>query len=356
LLAGITGIIIAVLGILFGKPLFVFMGATPEILELTLVYSNTIFIGFIFMFIGFISQGILQAEGNSKTPMINMAVSVVVNIVLDPIMIFGLFGFPALGVFGGALATVIARSIGAALNIIYILKGKGIIKIKPRDFSFNPKIMKAIIFLGSPASAGQLTMSIGLTIVMSFVGVFGTFAIASYGIGTRLDSLAILPVLGLTSATIAMVGQNTGAGKHERAKKTIFYSAILSVLLMGLVAVVFLLVPSPFFKLFSSDEKVISIGIVYLSIVAFSYPFRGILMSILSGIQGTGNTVLAMVLTGAYWALIVVLCFFLKDIYGLKGIWFGILGSSMIGALITIAVYRSGIWLPKELKEKALMN
>jgi len=352
MLSGIVGILIAILGILFGGPLFVFMGATPEILELTLVYSNTIFVGFIFLFIGFISQGILQAEGNSKTPMINMAISVVINIILDPIMIFGLFGFPVLGVFGGALATVIARSIGAGLNILYILKGKGLIKIKPRDFSFNPKIMKDIIFLGTPASAGQLTMSIGLTILMSFVGVFGTFAIASYGIGTRLDSLAILPVLGLISATIAMVGQNIGAGKLERAKKTIFYSTVISAGLMGLVAVIFLLIPSPFFELFSSDKEVISVGIVYLSIVSFSYPFRGILMSISAGIQGAGNTFFAMILSGSYWILIILLSVFLKDNYGLKGIWFGLLGSAVISSIITIIIYKTGIWIPKRLKEE----
>ncbi len=274
MLSGVIGIIIAVLGIIFGKPIFVFMGATPEILELTLLYSNTIFIGFIFLFIGFISQGIMQAEGDSKTPMINMAISVMLNIILDPILIFGLFGFPALGIFGAALATVLSRSVGAGLNIFYILKGRGLIKINPKDFSFDLRIMKKIIFLGAPASIGHLTISLGLTVIMSFVGVFGVLSIAAYGIGTRLDSIAILPVIGLISATIAMVGQNIGAKKLERAKKTIFYSTAISAFLMGIVAVIFVLFPEPFFKLFSADKEVISIGLVYLSIAAFSYPFR----------------------------------------------------------------------------------
>ncbi|MBU2100435.1 MATE family efflux transporter [Candidatus Micrarchaeota archaeon] len=351
LLAVVTGIIIAVLGIIFGKYVFVFMGATPEILKLTLAYSDTIFVGFIFLFIGFISQGILQAEGNSKTPMINMIISVIINIILDPIMIFGLFGFPALGIFGGALATVIARSIGAGLNIYYILKGKGIIKIKPRDFSFNTKIFKDIVFLGAPASAGQLTISIGLTMVMSFVGVFGVHAIAAYGVGTRLDSLAILPILGLTSASIAIVGQNIGAKKIERAKKTIFYSTAISSVLMAFVAVIFILFPKPFFDLFSSNEEVLSIGIAYLSISAFAYPFRGILMSIAAGFQGAGKTFLAMITTGIYWILIVLLAFFLKESFGIKGIWYSILISAVLGSAITLIVYKTGIWIPKELKE-----
>lgn len=356
MLSGIVGIIIAVLGIIFGEPIFVFMGATPEILELTLLYSNTIFIGFIFLFIGFISQGIMQAEGDSKTPMINMAISVVLNIILDPIMIFGLFGFPALGIFGAALATVLARSVGAGLNIFYILKGKGLIKIKPKDFSFDAKIMKNILFLGTPASAGQLTIAFGSTVLMSFVGVFGTFAIAAYGISTRLDSIAILPVLGLISATIAMTGQNIGAKKIERAKKIIFYSTAISAFLMGIVAVIFLLVPEPFFKLFSADKEVVSIGLVYLSIVAFSYPFRGILMAVSSGFQGAGNTLLSMVMTGGYWILIVILSFFLKENYGLKGIWYSLLFSAVIGAIITIITYKTNLWIPKELKEKNIKS
>ncbi len=351
ILAGMVGIIIAVLGIIFGEPIFVFMGATPEILELTLLYSNTIFIGFIFLFIGFISQGIMQAEGNSKTPMINMAISVVINIILDPIMIFGLFGFPALGIFGAALATVISRSIGAGLNVWHILKSRGIIKIKPKDFSFKPKILKDIFFLGAPASAGHLTISVGLTLVMSFVGGFGIFALAAYGIGTRLDSLAILPILGLISATIAIVGQNIGAKKLHRAKKTIFYSTTISAVLMTLVAAILFLFPKPFFELFSSDKEVVSIGIVYLSIIAFSYPFRGILMTISAGFQGAGKTFLAMVLTGVYWVLIIVLAFFLKENQGLEGIWFAFLFSALAGTGITVLVYKTSLWIPKELKQ-----
>ncbi len=351
LLASITGIIIAVLGILFGKPIFVFMGATPEILQLTLVYSNTIFVGFIFMFIGFISQGIIQAEGDSKTPMINMAISVAINIILDPIMIFGLFGFPALGVFGGALATVIARCIGAGLNIIHILKGRSMIKINPRDFSFNTGIMKKIVFIGAPASAGQLTVSLGLTVLMSFVGAFGVTALAAYGVGTRIDSIAILPVIGLINATIAMVGQNTGANKIARAKKTILYSTTISTVLMAFVAFVFLLFPHPFFQLFSSNEEVISIGAIYLSIVAFSYPFRGILLTVSAGFQGVGNTLLSMFMSGAYWIMILVLAFFLKGSYGLEGIWYSLFFSGIIGAGLTLIVYKTGYWIPKRLKE-----
>ncbi len=352
ILSVIVGIIIAVLGILFGEPIFVFMGATPEVLELTLLYSNTIFIGFIFLFIGFISQGIMQAEGDSKTPMINMGISVIINIILDAILIFGLFGFPALGIFGAALATVLSRSVGAGLNVLHILKGKGIIKIRLKDFSFKFKILKDIFYLGAPASAGQLTISIGFTILMSFVGVFGIHAIAAYGIGMRLDSIAILPVLGLISATIAITGQNIGAGKLERAKKTIFYSTIISTILMALVGIMFILVPHPFFLLFSSNEEVVSIGITYLSIVAFSYPFRGILMTIASGIQGAGKTFLAMIMTGTYWIIIILMAFYLKYDFGLNGIWYSLLASAVIATIISLIVYKTEIWIPKELKEK----
>ncbi len=356
LLSLASGIIIAVLGILFGEHVFVFMGATPEILELTLVYSNTIFVGFIFLFLGFISQGIIQAEGNSKTPMIHMAISVILNIILDALLIFGLFGFPALGIFGAALATVIARGIGAGLNIAYILRRKGLIKINLKDFVFRLKIMKDIFFIGAPASAGQLTISLGLTILMSFVGLFGVNALAAYGVGTRLDSLAILPVLGLINATIAVVGQNIGAGKLERARKTINYSAMISVFIMAFVAVIFILIPRPFFELFSSNEEVISIGVLYLTLVAFSYPFRGLLLGISGGFQGAGKTFLAMIMTGNYWLTIVFLAFFLKDIYGLKGIWFSLLIASIIGTILALTVYKLEWWIPKELKQKKTIN
>jgi len=119
---------------------------------------------------------------------------------------------------------------------------------------------------------------------------------------------------------------------------------------MGIVAAVFILFPEPFFELFSSDKEVLSIGIGYLTIVAFSYPFRGILMTVSSGFQGAGNTFLAMIMTTGYWIMIIVLAFFFRESYGIIGVWYALLVSAVVGAILTIIVYKTNYWIPKEFK------
>ena len=120
---------------------------------------------------------------------------------------------------------------------------------------------------------------------------------------------------------------------------------------MAFVAVIFILFPEPFFQLFSSDKEVLAIGVIYLTIVSFSYPFKGILMSVSSGFQGAGNTFLAMVLTGIYWIMIVLFSFFLKESYGLNGIWYALIIAAVIAAGLTSVIYKTNLWIPKGLKQ-----
>jgi len=145
LLSGIVGVIIAILGILFSEPLFVFMGADANVLPLTIAYSHWIFIGFSFLFIGFIGQGILQAEGDSKTPFIFNFIAILINVVLDAVLIFGLFGFPAMGIEGAAIATVIARSVGAGLILWFLYKGKAQTKIDLSPKYFDTQVLDHLI-------------------------------------------------------------------------------------------------------------------------------------------------------------------------------------------------------------------
>jgi len=345
LFAFLISMVIAALGIAFSPPIFTFMGITSELLPLTLSYSNIIFVGFIFLFVGFMAMSIIRAQGNTKTPMKFQIGAVLLNVVLDPIMIFGLFGFPAMHLAGAAVATIISRSFMALANLAYLFMDKTKIKLRPKDFSFSIGIIKRIIAVGFPASLANSINSIGMILLMSLVGLFGKEAIAAFGVGMRLDGLIMMPIIGLSTATVAIVGQNYGGKRYERAIKTVRYATASTLGIALLFSLVMIMFPYAFFVPFTRDPKVLEIGKMYLSIVAFSYIFRGVSLSLNSAFQGTGKTFISLFLTIASWAFTLGIAFFLMKTYGLNGIWSGILYSSMVIAASSIAIFKSKKWL-----------
>lgn len=347
LAAVLVGIVVAVLGIMFSPPLFEFMGVTGEVLDMTVAYANLIFIGFIFMFIGFLSQGIIQAGGDVNTPTRNLAISVIVNIILDPILIFGFGPIPALGLVGAGWATVIARSFGAFLNVFHLLAGKAVVKIEPRCFRFDASILKRLFLIGWPSSFSHSINSIGMILLMSLVGVFGTSALAAFGVGIRLESLAYMPVIGLGSALIPFIGQNLGAGKIDRVNRSVTLTSYVVIAFMAFFTVLWYLGPELLYSPFTSDPQVMSIGVDYLKIIAIGYIFLGLDFVFGSAFQAAGRTTLQMILNLFRWAITVLIAYVLVGSMGLSGIWWGFPIGNFIGFLAFFAFLKSGFWLRK---------
>ncbi|MBN2102120.1 MAG: MATE family efflux transporter [Candidatus Aenigmarchaeota archaeon] len=352
LLSLIVGIIIAVCGILFSAPLFEFMGVSGHVLDMTIQYSNLIFIGFIFLFIGFISQGIIQAGGDTVTPAIYLFISVILNIILDPIMIFGFGQIPAMGLAGGAVATVLSRGVGASLNIIHLLTGKSAVDIDPKCFCLDFSIMKRIITVGIPSSVSNSINSIGMIALMSIVGGFGTAAIAAFGVGVRLESLAIMPVIGLSTAVTPFIGQNLGAGKLKRAKKSIMLASVAVIGFMGIFSLVWYFGPSILYSPFTQDPDVMSIGINYLQIIAAGYIFMGLSFIINAAFQGSGHTRLQLFVNSTRWIFVVAIAFMFVSAHRLNGVWIGFPIGNFAGFVVAFTLYKSGLWLKGFGKEK----
>jgi putative MATE family efflux protein len=347
LLGIVVGIFVAVSGILFSEHLFLFLGADDKVLPLSIEYSTYIFIGFMFLFLGFIGQGILQAEGDSKTPFRCNVIAIALNIILDPILIFGLFGFPALGVVGAAIATVLSRSVGAALVLSFIWRGKAQTKIdlSPKYFRFDFGITRRIFSLGFPASLGNLIFSLGLLLMMSLVGSFGKYAIAAYGVGIRMNFIIMMPTMGIMSALVSITGQNIGAGKIERIEDTVKIAIIVISIVMTAFTVFLVSFPQLIFRIFTSEEEVIAIGVIYLRIISFRFVFRGIAMLFMAVLQGAGKTALSTIIIALNWIVVLLLSFFTGELYGLPAIWV----SSLVGALFfsssAFLLYQQRVWL-----------
>ncbi len=347
LISVLAGIIVATGGILFSAPLFEFMGVTGDVLSMTIQYSNLIFIGFVFMFIGFLSQGIMQAGGDTITPTKNLAISVVANIILDPVFIFGFGPVPAMGLVGAGYATVIGRSFGAFLNIAHLARGKAKVRISAKCFRFNGSIISGIFKIGAPSSLSHSINSIGMILLMSMVGVFGTSALAAFGVGMRLESIAVMPIIGLSSGLIPFIGQNLGAGKIDRAKRAVTLSSYVVILFMLLFTFVWFFVPEVLFAPFTGDPVVVGIGAELFRIIAPGYVFLGLTFVFSSACQAAGRTTIQMFGNILRWIMIVCISYFLVSGIGITGIWTGIPIGHFAGFLFMLVVIKSGFWLRK---------
>ncbi|MBW2980382.1 MATE family efflux transporter [Candidatus Woesearchaeota archaeon] len=360
LLAFFMWVFFVAAGLLFAKPLFRYLGAEGDVLSMSLDYAYTIFIGSLFMFFAFISNSILRGEGDTKTPMKIMALATVVNVILDPFLIFGLWIFPRLGVFGAALATVIARSISALIVLVYLFKGNALLKLDFKLPKFDFGIIKEIFEVGIPASLSQSVMSLGMFFMMKVVSFFGPYAIAAYGLLGRLDSVAILPALGIGVAVITIVGQNVGARKFDRAESTTWKAGLLAAGFMELVGIIFFVVPEFWISIFNKHPDVVSYGASYLRIVSLTYAFIGLGIVVGAAFQGAGKGYPSLILTFVRLFVLSIplaLIFaFVMDL-GIKGVWMGVMVSIVLSSVIGAAWFKTGTWkkgkhIPVEMAEQ----
>lgn len=342
LVGGVLSIVFTALGLIFGKELVLMMGG-KELLELSLSYLNVIFIGTFFLIIFAIANSILRGEGDTKTPMVQMIVATLVNIVLDPIFIFGL----DMGVKGAAIATVIANIVGFTMAVYGLTREKSSIRIRPKDFKFDFSIVKEIFKIGVPSSLLQVSMSISLFVMTRIVSYFGSYAIAAFGISFRLDSIAILPALGLMMSVIPIVGQNVGAKKFERAEKTTYIVATMAAVFTGVVGLIFFAFPTMFISIFNTHTEVINYGVEYLRIVPLAYAFIGIGISINGAFLGAGEPLPALITTLLRVIILVIplaLIFAFVFDMGMEGIWWAYAISIVISGITSLLWFRTGRW------------
>src|SRR5690554_6104207 len=212
-------IFLSVVTFYVSEPLMQLVGAGPEILADSVIYFKYSSFGFMFLFMFFVFQSLMRGIGNVWMPMFIVLGTVFLNLVLDPLFIFGLGPIPAMGVKGAAVASVITQGISAPVGLWILLCGKHAIKIRWSDRSFNLAWTKRMVNLGIPAGLDPSTRAAGMTVMVMLVTAFGSQIVASYGVGTRILSLVVVPALGLGIATTTLVGQNMGAGKIKRAEQ-----------------------------------------------------------------------------------------------------------------------------------------
>ncbi len=343
-LAVLLSVFITIIGLLSAGYLFDLMGVTEEVKVLGVEYIWVILSWCFIFFMAFVGNSIIRGEGEMMIPMVVMSFSSILNIFLDPLFIF----YFDMGVRGAAIATVISRSDGLFLIILYFISGRSWMKLNSIKTSFSLDHVKGIFSVGLPSSISNLFMSLGIFLLTIIVAGFGTEALAAFGVGFRLDSLAILPGIGISVAVISLVGQNVGAGKHERAWEMTFKAGLLACFIMTFLGMFYIFFAESIVSLFNDDPIVVGYGSSFLKIVPITYLVVGLSMAVSSAFLGAGKPIPSLFLTFLRVILLnIPLAYVISLSYGVEGIWMGILLSSYLTSIIALLFFRKSYWIRK---------
>ena len=265
-------IIITFLGLYFSETVFLLMGSTNEVTLLGLEYTNVIFSGTIIFIMVVALNSLLHAEGDTKTFRNALIFSFFLNIILNPILIFGFMFIPAFGVKGIGIATIISQTISLFIVFYKVMKNQRVKEMTKEFFLIKYIYLKDIFFQSMPISVAICGYSIASAIIFTYVGSSGEEAAAGYGAATRIEQVVLLPVLGINTAIISIIAQNYGAGNYLRIKQS-YYTAIKYAFIIMVISGIFIYITSGIIPTFFSDNlEVIHYGKKYLQISAFVLP------------------------------------------------------------------------------------
>ena len=268
----LISVFITFIGLYFSEKVFNLMGSTEEITNLGLQYTNIMFYGSFLFFLVVSLNSLLHAEGDTKTYRNVLILSFLLNIILNPILIFGFLFIPAMGMMGIGLSTIIAQLIAFLIILFKVLQNPRVKKITIEYFNVKFIFLKNIFFQSMPISIAICGYAVAATFIFTYVGQTSELAVAGYGAATRIEQVVLLPILGINTAIISIIAQNFGANNFDRVKETYFVSIKYGLILMVFSGILVYLTADIVPRFFSSNEVVLEYGRRYLKIAAFILP------------------------------------------------------------------------------------
>lgn len=343
-------IFISIVGYAMTPLLLKFMGTSQNTMQMAVPYLRIFFLATTFFYWNEANYTAFRASGDTKTPTIVGIIIVIMNMILDPLFIFGIGPFPELGVKGASIATFIAVFIGLIIITSFTIRGKMGYKI-PRLATINPdfKELFKIIKIGLPMTTQQLVFVIVYWFLIKIVHVYGEIAGAAMGIGNRMESFSYLTCFGFSVAASTMVGQNLGAKQPERAARCAWGTIGIAWGVTLIISVIFILFPKYIALIFTSDSQVLKIAIDYLIILGISQMAMATEIVLEGAFSGAGDTIPPMIvmLPGslARIPLAYYLCFTLN--WGINGVWWTLTITTFAKAIVLAFWFRRGKWKEK---------
>jgi putative MATE family efflux protein len=345
-IALIMGTLLTILGILASDFILKLMDTPPEIFSMATSYLKISIAGFIFMFLTFLITSILRGIGDTKTPLIFMAIGIGINAVLDPLMIIGIGPFPKMGLDGAAYASLIAQTIAFILAMIYLNSKKHFVAINLKKLTLDRHLTKLIFKIGFPSMIQQTLVAISSAFITGFVNAFGATATAAFGAAGRIENIVFMPMMSFGMAASALTGQNLGAGRSDRVKDVFKWGVIMTSVITLTLSALIIAFPRLLLMMFIQEPAVLDIGVGYLRIVGCAYILFGILFISNGIINGAGKTMVTMAFTIiTIWAVRVPLAAILmKTSLQIHGIWLSVDIGFAVGIIISLSYYFSGRW------------
>ena len=344
----ITSLILTGAGLLLAEPLLKLLQTPEGVYDFTLDYMTIIFAGMPFMFGFLVLQSGMQGIGRTMVPLVLQVFTVALNIGLDPLLIFGAGPFPALGVRGAAIATVVARGAGSTVAFAVLIRGRYGIRLRLKNLRPHRSSIGLLLRIGLPSSFGQAVSALGFTVLQGIVNSFGPAVIAAFGVGNRLINLFNMPAMGISRATTTLVGQNLGAGDPERAGKAVALSILLIQGFLVPAMILSFFYGSSFIRFFVDDPETMRYGAQLFRVVAPSVIFFGFFHAVTGALQGAGDTRPVMYLNIArLWLLRVPAAYLLAYVVriGPGAIWWGMFLSNIVTAAAGLLYLRKGTWV-----------
>jgi putative MATE family efflux protein len=334
---------LSVIGLNAAPLLFRILGAEGDYFDLALGYVSPLFIGAVFFLLSSMSNAILLAHGDSKTFGKVLVAGFLLNLILDPWFLYGGFGLPAMGVPGIAWATVLIQAMGGLFLFSVVLR-RGYVDIGSLFRKLpKPKIYGEILKQGIPTSFNMMSIALGFFVTTYYLKFYGEVSVAAFGVGTRIEQIALLPAIGLGSAIVSIVGQNNGAGKLDRVSECMTLCVKYGLFLILLASVLIFVFATPLVRIFTSDEEVIKVGANYTRIMAFlqwayvmGFIYIGFLQAIKRPMYGFVEAVIRKIVLpiGVFYFVVKILE------VGLNGFWYSMVAINIAMTIVTIIYAR----------------
>ena len=342
------GLLFAIIANLFPRQLIMLCGATPEIMDLSESYIRVLSLGMPAFLFGLVSRNIFHASGDTVRPMIYTLVAQLLNVVLDPFLIFGLWIFPELGITGAAVASVIASLAGSLFALWFILSGRTVYRIKWRHLLPDFKVIREIYRVGLPAFFMDGTESVIFALFNHVAANFGTVALAALGIAMRITDLAFMPIIGVANGLMPIVGFSLGAKLWQRLWAAVKTAAVgLCICLVGATVLLEIFVPQ-IVSLFTGDPELLAVAVPGMRIFCSSLPLIGPAIVCITTFQGLSKGTTAWLLALARQVIFFVpALFILSHFLGLKGVWLTMPVSDVLGTSVAVAWLLREYWVQK---------
>ncbi len=334
-------ILFLLIGIFATRPFFLIQAGQSEIADLGITYTRLCTMLSFGAFMQLAFERLLQSTGRTMYSMITQTAGAVINIILDPILIFGLVGFPKMGVAGAAVATVTGQIIAAVMAFIFNMKFNSDVNLKFRKFRPQTRYIKSILSVGIPSiimvSVGSV-MTFGINKILI---AFSSTAVAVFGVYYKLNSFVFMPVFGLNNGMVPIVGYNYGAENKKRLTSTIKFAILYAVIIMTIGMLLFQFAPRALFGLFNASEQMLETGVPALRIISITFPVVGMCIVLSSVFQALGHGLLSMFISIARQLVILLpSAYILSKIGGVDMVWWSFVIAEVVSAVMCIIFYK----------------